>query len=179
MRKVIFVSIVLIMAIFGVTFKLAQSKEYFMPYKVSFENLSSDTQREIECLAENIYFESAYEPNDGKIAVAFVTLNRVNSGKFADNVCNVVKQKNNNVCQFSWWCESKAYSISTNKLLTSSGNMLYNEIRNLATFVYFNKEKMKDPSKGALYYHADYVNPRWPNMETTVKIGRHIFYKKV
>jgi hypothetical protein len=28
-----------------------------------------------------------------------------------------------------------------------------------------------------LYYHADYVNPRWKLEKTTV-IGRHIFYKE-
>ena len=31
-------------------------------------------------------------------------------------------------------------------------------------------------NKGALYYHADYVNPRWKLDKTTI-IGRHIFYK--
>jgi spore germination cell wall hydrolase CwlJ-like protein len=149
-----------------------------MPYKVRFDNLAPTAQKEVECLAENIYFESALEPNDGKIAVAFVTLNRVDKG-FANNICGVVKQKINNVCQFSWWCEEKPFSISNSKSLTNGGNILYNDIRNLATYVYLNKEIMRDPSKGALYYHADYVSPGWKNMKTTVKIGRHIFYIKV
>jgi spore germination cell wall hydrolase CwlJ-like protein len=29
----------------------------------------------------------------------------------------------------------------------------------------------------ALYYHADYVNPRW-RLERIEKIGQHIFYKQ-
>jgi spore germination cell wall hydrolase CwlJ-like protein len=35
---------------------------------------------------------------------------------------------------------------------------------------------LEDPSKGALFYHADYVNPQWRNMEHLTTIGRHIFY---
>ena len=31
--------------------------------------------------------------------------------------------------------------------------------------------------KDAMYYHADYVNPRWGKPQIT-KIGRHIFYKE-
>jgi spore germination cell wall hydrolase CwlJ-like protein len=32
--------------------------------------------------------------------------------------------------------------------------------------------------KDALYFHADYVNPRWSNMIKLNQIGNHIFYKK-
>ena len=133
---------------------------------------------QVECLAENIYFESGYEPKEGQVAVAFVTLNRLKSGIFAEDICGVVKQKINNVCQFSWYCEDRQYNISTNKSLTSSNNSLYNSIRELATNVYANSERMTDPSNGALYYHADYVKPGWKNMQTTAVIGRHIFYNK-
>ena len=35
---------------------------------------------------------------------------------------------------------------------------------------------MEDPTYGALYYHADYVNPRWKNLNHSTTIGRHIFY---
>jgi spore germination cell wall hydrolase CwlJ-like protein len=32
--------------------------------------------------------------------------------------------------------------------------------------------------KEALYFHADYVNPGWPNMQYVGKFGAHKFYKK-
>lgn len=178
MRKSIFVTMIFIVTILGFSFIMAESKTYYLPYKVSFNNLTGDVQKEVECLAENIYFESAHEPISGKIAVAFVTLNRVNSGLFANTICGVVKQKFNNVCQFSWWCEDKPHTISTNKLLTNGGNKLYNDIRNLATYVYMNSDKINDPSHGALFYHADYVNPGWSNLVKITQIGRHIFYNK-
>jgi spore germination cell wall hydrolase CwlJ-like protein len=49
--------------------------------------------KEFTCLAKNIFFESANEPEEGKVAVGLVTLNRVSSGKFKDTVCGVVDQK--------------------------------------------------------------------------------------
>ena len=142
---------------------------------VKLHHLTSDAKREIACLAENIYFEAAHEPEVGQLAVAFVTMNRVNSGKFADSICGVVKQKIGTTCQFSWWCETKSYAMSTNHVLTRTNNLLYNRIQDMAVNFYLNHERMRDPSKGALYYHADYVNPGW-KLPKNIQIGRHIFY---
>ena len=149
-----------------------------MPYKANYNIMSSDAKKQIECLAENIYFEAGQEPEVGKIAVAFVTINRVKSGRFENNICGVVKQKIQNICQFSWWCEERPNALSANKVLTNTNNPLYNSIRELAVYVYVNHEKMEDPSRGALFYHADYVNPQWRNMERLTVIGRHIFYNR-
>lgn len=149
-----------------------------VPYKINYNALSLEAKQEVRCLAENIYFESAHEPKEGKIAVAFVTINRVRSGLFENNICGVVKQKTNGTCQFSWWCEERPKSISTTNGLTNGDNKIYNEILRLATYVYANHELMEDPSKGALFYHADYVKPGWKNMEHLTTIGRHIFYAR-
>jgi len=142
---------------------------------IKLYNLTQDARHEIACLAENIYFEAAHEPEEGQIAVAFVTMNRVNSGKFANSICGVVKQKIGSTCQFSWWCESKPYAMSTTNALTKTNNSLYNRILDLSVNFYLNHDQMKDPSRGALYYHADYVHPGWKLPKNT-QIGRHIFY---
>ena len=71
---------------------------------------AAERLRQLNCLTQNIYWEAASESFEGKVAVAQVTLNRVESGKFANTVCGVVYQKNvfyeRVVCQFSWFCES-------------------------------------------------------------------------
>ena len=141
---------------------------------LQISQFTKEARREIYCLAENIYFEAGHEPTLGKYAVAFVTQNRVDKG-FADSICGVVKQKINGVCQFSWWCESKPYAMSTSNALTKTNNSLYNRIVDLSVNFYLNHDQMKDPSRGALYYHADYVNPGWKLPKNT-QIGRHIFY---
>lgn len=139
---------------------------------VTYNQLTKESQKQVDCLADNIYHEAGYEPDDGKKAVALVTMNRLNDPRFPKDVCGVVKQKSIwqglTVCQFSWFCtpfrnnkESEAYQKS----------------KDVALYVYANYENLKDITKGALYYHADYVNPKWKLEKTTV-IGRHIFYKE-
>ncbi|HIE75488.1 MAG TPA: cell wall hydrolase, partial [Gammaproteobacteria bacterium] len=53
---------------------------------------------EVGCLALNIYHEARGESHDGQVAVAAVTLNRMQSASYPDTVCGVVWQPH----QFSW-----------------------------------------------------------------------------
>lgn len=147
------------------------------PIKATFTQLTPTAQKEVLCLADNILFEAGYEPTDGQMAVAVVTLNRLKSGNFADSICGVVKQKTGNTCQFSWWCEDKPRTTSITRNLTSAQQVVYNSILDMAVYAYLNSEIIRDNTKGATYYHADYVNPNWKRLEKTVQIGRHIFYK--
>jgi N-acetylmuramoyl-L-alanine amidase len=152
------------------------------PLIAEFDDLTPQAKRQIECLADNIYFESAHEPAEGKIAVAFVTMNRVYSSLWPNNICDVVLEKGRNpvtgkiVCQFSWYCEERPKAMRESRYLTKTNNQLYNEIRDLAVQFYLNYENMEDPSRGAVFYHADYVSPGWRNVTKTTVIGRHIFY---
>ena len=134
---------------------------------VSYNQLTKETQKQIDCLAENIYFEAGYESRQGKEAVALVTLNRMQDPRFPKDICGVVKQKTTSVCQFSWFCKNPSIR----------NRDVYEDAQNVAVYVYANYENLKDITQGALYYHADYVNPRWKLEKTTV-IGRHIFYKE-
>ena len=47
----------------------------------------------VRCLASAVYFESQGEPLAGQLAVAQVILNRTKSGRFAPDVCGVLKQR--------------------------------------------------------------------------------------
>jgi len=143
-----------------------------LPIKSTFNALTTEAQKQVTCLAENIYFEAAHEPFDGKKAVAFVTLNRVQSG-YANNICDVVEQKTGKTCQFSWYCDH----TFTSRRLTIKHTLLYNDILQLSTNVFLNFERMTDVTNGATYYHADYVNPKWTRLQKEKQIGRHIFYK--
>ena len=71
--------------------------------------------KDVECLANNIYYEAGRESFEGKLAVAQVTINRTKSHKYPNTICGVVYQKdkiNGKVlCQFSWVCEK----VHTNK----------------------------------------------------------------
>ncbi len=127
--------------------------------------------KQLECLTRNIYWEAASEPFEGKVAVAQVTLNRVESGKFANTVCGVVYQKNvfyeKVVCQFSWICEGNHKIRAVHKPMWQESALVAKKVL---------LENFRLPSmKNALYYHADYVNPNW-RLPKIDQIGRHIFY---
>lgn len=132
----------------------------------------AERERQLECLARNIYYEAAHEPFEGKVAVAQVTINRSESGKFPSDICKVIYQKNvfmeKVVCQFSWYCDGP----SKMKVLSSS---IYDECFAVAKKVLLEGFRL-DGLTQALYYHADYVNPKWKKEKIT-QIGRHIFYK--
>lgn len=131
-----------------------------------------EREQQIQCMTQNIYWEAASEPFEGKVAVAQVTMNRMNSGKFPSTVCGVVQQRNvfydKVVCQFSWFCES---TYKTRPVYPK----YWEESEQVAKKVLLEGFRL-DSLKEALYYHADYVNPKW-NKDKIGKIGQHIFYK--
>lgn len=128
--------------------------------------------RQLECLAKNIYYEAGNEPFEGKVAVAQVTLNRVDSGNFPNDVCKTIYQKNvfyeKTVCQFSWYCDRSTTIKPINRAV-------YDECMIVAKKVLMEGFRLPGLTQ-ALYYHADYINPGW-NRQQVAKVGRHIFYR--
>ena len=129
-------------------------------------------ERQLECLAMNIYREAGHENFEGKVAVAQVTMNRASHPSFPKDVCAVVFQKtvviDRVICQFSWYCDTAHKTRPVNQ-------SAYNESMAVAKKVLLEGFRL-DVMKEALYYHANYVNPRWP-LEKIGSIGNHIFYK--
>lgn len=133
---------------------------------------TADIDQDLHCLALNIYHEARSEPLSGQVAVAQVTLNRVASNAFPHSVCEVVKQggQKRHRCQFSWWCDGKSDQPTEQKAWRRSLELGRRVL----------SEQVTDPTKGALYYHANYVAPRWSrSFQRTAQIGRHLFYKPV
>lgn len=138
------------------------------PNLISYDDMLPKAKTQIDCLAKNVYYEAGNQSDEGKIAVAMVTLNRVHSKNFAGSVCKVVNEKYGKVCQFSWLCENKSKVVDRST---------YKRAKAIALYAYVNYDKIDDVTNGATYYHATYVKPKWSNLKQTVKIGDHIFYK--
>ena len=49
-------------------------------------------KQDVACLSKNIYFEARGEDTEGQVAVAHVTLNRVEHKNFPNTICEVVHQ---------------------------------------------------------------------------------------
>ena len=141
------------------------------------KQVSADYKKQVECLAKNIYYEAGIEKYEGKLAVAQVTLNRVNSGKFPSDICSVVYQKTTDqnlktICQFSWTCMVKELVIKD--------KYSWEESQLIA------KRALTEPfvhdtiaQSNALFFHAVYVKPNWEKTKVVKQIGNHIFYSKI
>jgi spore germination cell wall hydrolase CwlJ-like protein len=118
--------------------------------------------KDIECLAKNIYHESRGESLHGKIAVAQVTVNRVNSKLFHNTVCGVVYAPS----QFSWTLD-KTKRVRDTKAWQSALEIS----RAVLT------QTVALPNFTATYFHTRQVKPYWAKTKTRVAvIGNHIFY---
>lgn len=138
---------------------------------------------EMECLALNIYHEARGEGTPGQVAVSQVVLNRVKSSYFPNTVCGVIKQARvskwylehqnrivplRNQCQFSWYCDGKSDEPrdmrAWGQALTVASEVM--------------RGNYPDLTKGAMFYHANYVDPYWnTSMMHVAYIGEHLFYK--
>lgn len=125
----------------------------------------SYTTHDVDCMAKNIYYEAGVEGKVGKYAVGHITMNRLDTGYWGKNVCDVVYAKD----QFSWTRLKKLPKPDPNgwaEAQSIAWDVLHGyQVRSL---------------KKSLFYHADYIKaPRWADMnEKVTQIGRHIFYNK-
>lgn len=125
---------------------------------------------ELNCLAMTLYHEARGEPDEGKVAVGHVVMNRVADERYPDTVCGVMKQGGAETlhrCQFSFWCDGVSDDPANPEAWSRS--------EAIARAIYWGYSQ--DPTEGALSYHADYVDPNWgPRLVRGPQIGRHIFY---
>lgn len=142
------------------------------------QNILNTSSSDVQCLARNMYFESAGQMEKGMLAVGLVTLNRLESGKFGDTICKVVNQKTiikvgkrwKAICQFSWNCDKRSNKPSDKEA--------YAKCVLLAKRVLTGK--VPDITKHATHFHTKYVKPAWSKSYRLVAIvGDHKFYRPV
>ena len=155
-------------------FNIAQTQTLYDKIKV----LTKSEKKQVECLAQNVYYEAGYEPTKGQIAVAMVTLNRVYSGDYPKSICGTMTQKFEETCQFSWYCDEYKRTKAISYRYTKHEKEVFEHARAVATYAYMNYEKIEDVTKGAMFFHTKEVKPQWKNVRVTTVIGNHIFYKR-
>jgi spore germination cell wall hydrolase CwlJ-like protein len=130
-------------------------------------------ESDLQCLAENIYFEARGEPLDGQYAVAEVTLNRTRAQNFPHTICSVVHEmrwdpnRRRFVADFSW-TELGA--------LSPDDGPAWKRAMQVASAAY---DDLRDPIvPGALFYHSTAVRPGWARTRKAIAtIGNHVFYR--
>lgn len=130
-------------------------------------------QQDLACLARNIYFEARGEPRAGQYAVAEVTMNRVASARYPNDVCGVVYQKNWDALRKRY---VSAFSWTEFRSVPEPEGKQWRQAWQIAQEVYYRRN---EPKLGnALHYHADYIKPSWSRKQTPLaRIGNHVFYR--
>jgi spore germination cell wall hydrolase CwlJ-like protein len=159
------------------------------------------SMKEFNCLARNIFFEAGNEPEEGKVAVGLVTINRTTDGRFSKTICGVVDQKLTkdipktqiiekkeyfrtiketqtvwskiSICQFSWRCMFVKNPKSNDERWVESQRIALELLNESGNY-----EDLRSKYADALYFHATGIRPSWVRSKDTVnRIGGHIFYK--
>lgn len=140
--------------------------------KAQEQQAMAEKLKQLECLAKNVYWEAANEPFEGKVAVAQVTINRLESGRYGKTVCQVVFQRTKVyetvICQFSWTCTGQSRIPPRNQ-------RLFKESEDVAKKVYLENFRLPGMTQ-AMYFHNTTVRPGWNKTKIT-QIGQHIFYR--
>ena len=130
-----------------------------LPYEITTE--------EYEMLLRIVEAEAGGEDTEGKILVANVVLNRVESDKFPDTIEEVIFQRNGKVTQFSPVADGRYYTVEVSEDTIEAVNRALSG---------------EDLSQGALYFaarsSADSDNMRWFDRHLTFlfKHGGHEFF---
>ena len=122
------------------------------------------SDREMECLANAVYFEARSEPIEGQLAVAEVVMNRAASGRYPTDLCAVITQK----AQFSFIRRGRFPRADR-------GSEAWKKAVAISSIA---RQKLAGSLPAScLWYHATYVSPKWGKRLTRqTQIGLHIFY---
>ena len=125
------------------------------------------TQEDLEVLLRIVEAEAGCEDEEGKLLVANVILNRLNSDRFPDSVTEIVFQRENGVTQFSPVADGSYSRVQiSEETVDAVGRALAGE----------------DISRGALYFaarkYADSESMRWFDEKLTLLFchGGHEFF---
>ncbi len=126
--------------------------------------------RELDCLANNIYYESRNQSDLGMLAVGLVTLTRVESERWSDTVCGVVYEHK----QFTWTWDERQDQDTPKQ---GADRLRYLQSLHLASrILYGDFDNLKDLFV-ADHYHTTKVRPKWARkMERLAVIDDHVFY---
>lgn len=131
---------------------------------VALQSIPQTLEREAECLAASVYFESKGEPLEGQLAVAEVVINRAESGgRFPPSLCKVIFQKG----QFHFVRGGGYPPIA-------KSSRAWREAVAIAQIA-MNEAWVSRASK-AMFFHATRVSPRW-NKTRVAQLGNHVFYR--
>ena len=148
---------------------IAISDQRVVGYGLVEQNLAFDlTDEELEVLLRIVEAEAGSEDEDGRLLVANVVLNRMESDKFPSTIKDVVFQRENGVTQFSPVSSGRYYKVKISEKTIAAVSRAI---------------KGENISQGALYFasrkRASSSKMRWFDTKLTFLFehGGHEFFK--
>ena len=134
-------------------------------------NLRAVTDADFHCLQQNVYWEARNQSTLGQVAVAWVTLNRMDDRRWPSTICDVVWQRR----QFSWTHDGLGDEPNLSDTLEAQA---WRDAGIVADVVLIEWARGKTgPLEGAVMFHADYSKPSWRHSFNRVtQVDNHIFY---
>lgn len=119
--------------------------------------------KEYNVLLKIVEAEAGCEDITGRMLVANVIMNRVNSDIFPDTVTEVVYQRHRGTAQFSPTADGRIDTVTVSPETIEAVDRVMNG---------------EDCSNGALYFRSAYCNSQWHDQALTrvLEHGNHIFY---
>ena len=126
--------------------------------------------RELQCLAEAVYYEARSETRTGQKAVAEVVINRAASKHFPSSICGVVYQgaERTSGCQFSFACDGSTAKLPHGKHWERSQDVAAHMMMGASAPL----------TNRATHYHTTNVDPKWASsLRQTRQYDTHVFYR--
>lgn len=150
-------------------FAVHKEEQFKKPEKLQYNS------KDLDCLTKNIFFEANTQTMRGKIAVAYVVINRKKDDNYPNSVCGIIYQKTRDkktgktVAMFSWTKNKTSYKIPYQE---------WHESRAIAECVL--TRKCPDYLNGATHFHNTSVVPSWSRkLKFVGKIDDHKYYKEI
>ncbi|ADE15048.1 cell wall hydrolase SleB [Nitrosococcus halophilus Nc 4] len=127
-------------------------------------------EKEVRCLALNLYWEARSEGREGMVAVGWVVLNRMDDSRYPATVCSIVYQGGESPpCEWNWWCDGRSDRPREKEA--------WKKAQKVAQLLLTHPPP--DPTQGALWYHhTSTKTPPWlRKRKRTALIGKHVFYR--
>jgi spore germination cell wall hydrolase CwlJ-like protein len=183
--------------------QIVQQAEQFIERTVNLIATPFFSDKDVECLARNIFYESGGEPLEGKVAVGIVTINRSQDSRFPSTLCGVVHQRTTvsvpkkvvevrTVKTGMWsppqevkevkttWVPKTVYQFSwvgQRNIKIRPDDPRWIESRRVAEeLARGGYPEYQAKYSEAINFHAVYVNPKW-RLPRIGRVGNHIFYE--
>lgn len=135
-----------------------------------FINSTTEERRQLLCLAVNIYHEASVTDEQDGWAVGFVTINRLQDGRWGDTICQVIGARS----QFGWVRGSLTTKVGTE--FASPDFQRWERAQRIA-YLILNDTDLPDVTDGRMFFwNRRTDNPPWKRAAyDLMRIGVHVY----